>query len=157
MATELSTAGIQVKWAVEASAGVRPTSGFAAIRGVKVIPEIGGEPNNLDVTPLEEPTWRRSIPGLRDPGGAVGLTVNDYDDFRTDWDAMYTAFQTAKASGLATWWEINVPGLTSKPSFYFSGQPSELGFGGAEVDSPFENTPYITINKIEGWAAKSTT
>ena len=158
MAIELSTAGIQIKYAAEATAGTRPTTGYTALKGVKSIPEIGGEPNNLDATPLEETGWHRYIPGLNDSGGALGITVNDYDDFRTSWAAMMTAYATAKAAGKGMWFEINIPGMAaaSKPSFFFSGVPDDLGFGGAEVDAVFENTAYITVNKIHGWDTAST-
>ena len=155
MAIELSTAGITVKWAVEATAGTRPTAGYAEIVGVKSISEFNPEPNMIDVTPLKEPEWHRYIPGLRDAGGAQQLTVNDYDDFRTSWDAMMTAYETAKETGKALWIEYNVPGITGKPSFYYSATPQPLGFNGAEVDSANDNVAYLTPNIVAGWAAAS--
>ena len=155
MAIELSTAGIKVKWAVEATAGTRPTTGYAELVGVKSISEFNPEPNQIDVTPLAETTWHRYIPGLKDVGGAQQLTVNDYDDFRTSWDAMMTAYTTASATGKALWIEYNVPGLTDKPSFYYSAVPQDLGFNGADVDSAYENVAYLTPNKVSGWAAAS--
>ena len=155
MAIELSTAGITVKWAVEATAGTRPTTGYAAFVGVKSISEFNPEPNNIDVTPLDEQEWHRYIPGLKDVGGAQQLTVNDYDDFRTSWDAMMEAYETAKASGKALWIEYNVPGITSKPSFFYSATPQSLGFNGAEVDSAYENVAYLMPNKVAGWATAS--
>ena len=155
MAIELSTAGITVKWAVETVAGTRPTTGYAAFSGIKSISEFNPEPNQLDVTPLDETTWHRYIPGLKDVGGAQQLTVNDYDDFRTSWDAMMTAYATAKAAGKALWIEYNVPGITTNPSFFYSAEPQDLGFNGAEVDAVFENVVYLTPNKVAGWAAAS--
>ena len=156
MAIELITAGILVRWAIEATAGTRPTTGYVAFKGIKSIPEFGGEPNQLDCTPLEETEWHRYIPGLKDAGGSVGLTVNDYDDFRSSWSSMMTAYNTAKASGKALWIEYLVPGLTSKPSFFYSATPSDLGFGGAEVDGVFENVAYLTPNKVHGWDTSAT-
>ena len=157
MAIELSTAGITVKWAVEATANTRPTSGYTKLSGVKSISEFNPEPNQIDVTPLDEETWHRYIPGLKDVGGAQQLTVNDYDDFRTSWDALMTAYTTASATGKGLWIEYNVPGITSKPSFFYRAVPQDLGFNGAEVDSAFENVVYLTPNMIAGWAAASTT
>lgn len=157
MAIELSTAGIKVKWAVESTAGTRPTTGYTELVGVKSISEFNPEPNQIDVTPLAETTWHRYIPGLKDVGGAQQLTVNDYDDFRTSWDAMMTAYTTAKATGKALWIEYNVPGITTNPSFYYSAVPQDLGFNGADVDSAYENVAYLTPNKVAGWAAASTT
>ena len=155
MAIELSTAGIKVKWAVETVAGTRPTTGYAELVGVKSISEFNPEPNQIDVTPLAEEVWHRYIPGLKDAGGAQQLTVNDYDDFRTSWDALMTAYETAVAAGKALWIEYNVPGLTSKPSFFYSAVPQDLGFNGADVDSAYENIVYLTPNKVAGWAAAS--
>lgn len=157
MAIELSTAGITVKWAVEATANTRPTTGYTKLSGVKSISEFNPEPNQIDVTPLDEETWHRYIPGLKDVGGAQQLTVNDYDDFRTSWDALMTAYTTASATGKGLWIEYNVPGITSKPSFFYRAVPQDLGFNGAEVDSAFENVVYLTPNMIAGWAAASTT
>lgn len=156
MAIELSTAGITVKWAVEATANTRPTSGYTKLSGVKSISEFNPEPNQIDITPLDEGTWHRYIPGLKDVGGAQQLTVNDYDDFRTSWDALMTAYTTASATGKGLWIEYNVPGITSKPSFFYRAVPQDLGFNGAEVDSAFENVVYLTPNMIAGWAAAST-
>lgn len=156
MAIELSTAGITVKWAVEATANTRPTSGYTKLSGVKSISEFNPEPNQIDVTPLDEETWHRYIPGLKDVGGAQQLTVNDYDDFRTSWDALMTAYTTASSTGKGLWIEYNVPGITSKPSFFYRAVPQDLGFNGAEVDSAFENVVYLTPNMIAGWAAAST-
>lgn len=156
MAIELSTAGITVKWAVEATAGTRPTSGYVKLSGVKSISEFNPEPNQIDITPLDEGTWHRYIPGLKDVGGAQQLTVNDYDDFRTSWDALMTAYTTASSTGKGLWIEYNVPGITSKPSFFYRAVPQDLGFNGAEVDSAFENVVYLTPNMIAGWAAAST-
>lgn len=154
MATELSTAGILVKYAVEATAGTRPTSGYTAIPGIKSISDFNPEPNQLQVTPLSETKQHRYIPGLKDPGGAVSLTVNHYEDFRTAWTTMYTAYETAAATGKALWVEYYIP---DDQSFFYRAIPSELGFGGADVDSVLENVAYFTPNSVGQWAAHSTT
>ena len=155
MAIELSTAGIKVKWAVEGSVGGgRPTSGYLEIKGVKSIPEFNPEPSTLEVTDLSDTEWKRYIPGLKDPGGAIGLTVNDFADFRTSWDGMLTAYATAKAAGKKLWVEYVIPGMTD--SFYYEAVPSALGFNGAEVDSVLENVAYFTPNSAPVWAAAST-
>lgn len=163
MALELSTAGILVKWAVETTAGTRPTTGYATIRGVKSIPEFNPTPNNLDVTDLSDTEYKRSTPGLKDPGGALGLTVNDYSAFRADWSAMLTAYEAAKAEGKGLWVEYMIPGLTDGAtlspkniSYYYAAIPSKLGFNGAEVDAVLENVAYFTPNGEPVWAERST-
>lgn len=149
---EISTAGILLKYAVEATAGTRPASGFTTIPNVKSIPEFNAEPSNLEVTDLSDTVWKRYIPGLKDIGGAIAITVNFNDSFKDVWETMMTASETAKAAGKQTWFEYAIPGMDS---FYFSGEPSELGFVGADTDSVFEGSVYITPNEIVGFAAAS--
>ena len=69
---------------------------------------------------------------------------------------MMTAYETAKAQNKALWIEYYVPGLSTKPSFFYSATPSDLGFGGADVDAVYENTAYLTPNKVHGWDTAST-
>lgn len=59
MANEISTAGIALKWAVETTAGTRPTTGFATIPNIKSIPEFNPEPSTLEVTDLSDTEWKR--------------------------------------------------------------------------------------------------
>ena len=59
MANEISTAGILLKYAVETTAGTRPTTGFTQIPNVKSIPEFNAEPSNLEVTDLSDTVWKR--------------------------------------------------------------------------------------------------
>lgn len=152
MANEVSTAGVKVKYAVEGTAGTRPTSGYITIPNVKVSPELGGEPETLEVTDLSDTTWRRYIPGLKDPGGAVSLTANLTTAFVTAWSTMRTATATGKASGKATWYEIYVPGVNS---FYFKGEGVELGVDSMEVGAVSEQTAYIVVNGVHGWDSSS--
>lgn len=139
MALELSTAGILVKYAIEASAGVRPTSGYVTIPGVKSIPDFGSDVPTLDSTTLAATKNKTYVPGLRDSGGAVGLTVNDYSAFRTAWTTMMAAYATAKGSGLGLWVEYCYPAGSGIDSFYYPAEPTAIGYGGAEVDAVLEN------------------
>lgn len=153
MAIELSTAGILVKWAVEATAGTRPTTGYKKIRGIKNISDFNPEPEMLEVTDLSDAEWRRHIPGLKDANSIQSLTVNDFADFRTDWDEVISAFNTAKVDGKEIWIEYSIPNFKS---FYYCGIPSKLGFNGAEVGAVLENVAFVTPNKIHGWDTSST-
>ena len=153
MANEISTAGILLKYAVEATAGTRPTSGYAQIPNIKGIPEFNPEPSTLDVTDLSDTEWLRYIPGLKDPGGAIAFTANFTSAFKTAWESVVSAAETALATNKATWWEVMVPKFGS---FYFAGMPSELGLPASEVDAVFEGDVYVTPNQIHGWDTSST-
>lgn len=154
MALEISTAGILLKYAAEATAGTRPTTGYTKIPNIKSTADFNPEPNTLEVTDLSDLVWKRYIEGLRDPGGALSFTANLTSAFKTAWETLVTAYSTALASNKLVWFEIMVPTIGS---FYFAGKPAELGINSYETDAVAEINVYITPNKIEGWATSSTT
>lgn len=152
MALEIATSGIKVKYAIEAVAGTRPTSGYTEIPDITSIPEYNPQPSNLQVTNLSDTKFHRYIPGLQDPGGAMGFSANDTTALHTVWDAMVSAAATARASGLALWIEYAIP---NRDSMYYTAIPTELGFGGADVDAVLTTTCYLTPNSEPLWDTAS--
>lgn len=55
---ELNTIGIKLKYATEATAGTKPTTGFTEIQNITSIGEISSDPDTLDVTNLSD-TYKR--------------------------------------------------------------------------------------------------
>jgi hypothetical protein len=151
----VSTAGMLVKYAVEATAGTRPTSGYTTIPGVKAIPAIFNDPNMLQSTPLSATKNHTYIEGLNDSGGSIQLTVNDYDAFRTAWTACVAAFDEL-TGGKTMWFEIAYQDGSNLESFYFPAQPLKLGFGGADVDAVLENNLNLAPQGDYEFAAAST-
>lgn len=149
MANEISTAGIQVGWAVETTAGSRPSS-YASIPNVKTIGDMNQSPATYEVTDLSDLVWKRYIPALRDSGGAIPFTVNINATFETAWASIVSAAESAASANKACWFQITVPNWTKK--WYFAGIPSPLGFPQVDTDSVFDGDVYITPNQIAGWA-----
>lgn len=154
MAFAIHNAGITLKSCVETTAGTRPTTGFTQVARLRSMPDFNPAPNLIDVTELDELHDTQHLTGLRNQGDAKAFHANLTDDFLTKWDALVSAYETAQASGKAMWFEITHPKLAK--SFYFAGEPTPLGFAGAEVDNALEIDAYITPQKIIGWADKST-
>ena len=152
----VSTAGMLVKYAVEATAGTRPTSGYTTIPGVKAIPAVFNEPNALQSTDLSAEKNHSYIPGLGDSGGAIALTANDAAEFRTRWNACVTAY-AGLTGGKKMWFEFAYRADTGLESCYFPGEPLPLGFGGAEVDAVLENNANIMPTGDYEFAAASIT
>ena len=155
MAIYLSTIGVHLKYAVEATAGTRPTSGYTDLVGVKSIPALTSTPDTLETTTLNETEYKTYIPGLKDLGGALNFTFNLSNDLKTAWDALMTAYSTAAAAGKATWFEVVVPGLTE--SLFFKGEPSAMGLPEMGVNSVAEVENSITPTGAPIWGTKSTT
>ena len=142
MAINLSTAGIKLKYAVESTKGTRPTSGYIALTGAKTTPSLNPSPETLETTTLDELEYKTYIDGLKDLGGALEFTFNLTQQLVNEWDALMTAYETAKAAEKATWFVIEIPGLTK--AFYFTGNPSAMGIPETSVNSVLEITNYIT-------------
>ncbi len=141
-AINLSTIGVQLWYAVETTAGTRPTTGYTRIYGIKSTPSLNPSPDTLETTTLDELEYKTYIDGLKDLGGAIEFTFNLTEELVTAWDALMTAYTAAKATGKATWFTIVVPGLSK--SFYFTGNPSNMGLPETSVNTVLEITNYIT-------------
>lgn len=149
MAIDLSTAGIRIGFATESTAGTKP-SAYTNLKNPKSIPDMNPEPNTLDVTSLNDTEWKRYIPGLKDIGGAIGITFGASDAFHTAWKTLCSTAATAKAQGKATWFVFYIPGYTE--SFFMTAEPVMYGMPAAEVDSVLDVTVNIVPTGNFGWA-----
>lgn len=152
MAINLSTAGVQLLYAPEATAGTRPTTGYVRIKGIKSTPSLNPSPETLETTTLDETEWKTYIDGLKDPGGALEFTFNLTEELYDTWDELMTAYETAKTTHKAIWFEILIPGLTN--AVFFTGNPSAIGLPETTVSSVLETTNYIIPTNAPEWFAK---
>lgn len=154
MAIELSTAGVSVQYAVEGTAGTRPTTGYTTLTGMKSIPSLNPAPDTIETTDLSQLEFKTYIDGLKDVGGALEFTANLTAAFMTLWETLVSAYETGKESSKATWFAIVIPGLSK--AFYFRGNPAAMGMPAVEVNNVLETSVYITPTLVEGWASKPT-
>jgi len=150
MAVALNTLGVSVSWAVEATAGTRPTTGYTVIPNIKEVPEMNPSPETLESTDLSQTEYKTYVEGLKDLGGALSFVANFNDDLSTKWDALMTAYNGAE--GKAIWFEIKHPKLAK--AVYFTGQPSAMGLPSMSVNSILETNLYITPTNAPIWANK---
>lgn len=156
MAINLSTAGIHLLYAVEETAGTRPTasSAYTDLVGVKSTPSLNPSPDTLETTSLNETEYKTYVDGLKDLGGSLEFTFNLTQELVDLWDTLMTAYETAKETNKATWFLISIPGLTN--GLYFKGNPASMGLPETSVNSVLETTNYITPTAAPIWAAKPT-
>lgn len=149
MSQRLSTAGMNLSYAVEATAGTKPTS-FTIVPEVKVTPSTNPEPNGIDVTPLSETDFIQYIAGLKDLGGVLSFTANLTADLLEAWNTtLISASETAAASGKATWFCITHPKLTK--AVFFKGEPVPCGMNETSVNAALETTLYVAPQSAPEW------
>lgn len=150
----LSTAGMTLQYAVETSAGTRPTTGYIKIPEVKSMPSFNPSPNTIDSTTLEETEYMTYVQGLKDLGGALEYGANLTGDLIDAWDTLMSAYDDAIEEGKQIWFAVVHPKLAD--ATYFVGTPAPLGLNEASVDSMLETTLYITPNSAPVMAVAPT-
>ncbi len=154
MGIALSTAGVTVGYAVEATAGTRPITGYKVIPDIKEVPEMNPEPETLETTTLAETEYKTYIEGLKDLGGALSFLANYTTELETAWSALVEEYQDAKGTGKAVWFEVKHPGLAK--SVFFTGQPSAMGLPAMSVGAVLETNLFITPTNAPSWETKTT-
>jgi len=154
MAINLSAAGVSVNYAIEATAGVRPTTNYERLVGIKETPELNPEPSSLDATTLDETEYKVYVQGLKDIGGALSFLANFTQVLVDQWDELMSEYEAAEAAGKAVWFAIIIPGIDE--ACFFTGTPSALGMPAASVDAILETNLYITPTNAPAWETKPT-
>ena len=153
MSQRFSTAGMLLVYAVEATAGTRPTTGYTKIPEVKSMPSFNPAPETIQSTTLEETEYHTYVEGLKDLGGALEFGANLTADLISAWETCNTAHDDL-AGGKAMWFAVVHPKLDK--AVFFKGDPSPLGLNEATVGSIAETTLYITPNSAPEWQTKPT-
>jgi hypothetical protein len=73
MGIALSTIGIKVSYAVETTAGTRPTADYTHIPDLKSIPSFNPSPNTADATTFDNTEYTSYVQLLKDLGGALEI------------------------------------------------------------------------------------
>ena len=115
----LTTLGVKVGYAVEATAGTKPSSGLTTLTRINSIGEISIDSEAIDVSALEDYVTRYKA-GRANPSETIDVVVNVTDDTTTAWAGVISAYE-ALTGGKACWLEIVVPGLTK--AFWIRFQP----------------------------------
>lgn len=142
MGIALSTIGIKVSYAVETTAGTRPTTGYKHIPDLKSIPSINPAPNTADATTFDNLEYTTYVQLLKDNGGALEISANFTQELFEVWDAMVNAYETAIKDGKETWICFDIPGFAK--SAFVTVQPARMGIPEASANALLETTVFIT-------------
>ena len=158
MSQRLTTAGLSLSYAVEASAGTRPTtaSSYTAIAEIKDMPSFNPTPESIESTTLSETEFKTYEAGLKDLGGVLEFKANLTSDLLTAWNTtLIGAYTTGIASNKATWFCVQHPSLAN--AVYFKGTPVAIGLNEASVNAMLETTLFVALTSAPEWQAKPTT
>ena len=108
---DLTTLGVTFGYAVETTAGQKPTT-FTQLERCNEIAGITLETEQIDVSALEDSITQYAA-GRQDTGGTWEVTFNLNNETLEAIQDLYEASETAKTSGLRTWFEVIFPSLTS--------------------------------------------
>lgn len=153
MSQRYSTAGMFLAWAVETTAGTRPTTGYTIVPEVKSMPSFNPAPETIESTTLLETEYKTYVEGLKDLGGALEFGANLTADLITAWETVNSTHDNL-TDGKAMWFAVVHPKLDK--AVFFEGDPSPLGLNEAVVGSMAETTLYVTANSAPAWEAKPT-
>lgn len=142
MGIALSTIGVKVSYAVETTAGTRPTTGYKHIPDLKSIPSINPAPNTADATTFDNTEYTSYVQLLKDIGGALEITANFTQELFEVWDNMVDEYETAIASSKELWICFDIPGFDK--AAFITVQPARMGIPEASANSLLETTVFIT-------------
>ena len=143
----ISTVGALVGYAIETTAGTKPTT-FKLLHRINATDEISIETETIDASALEDEI-ERTIAGRGSTGGTFGVTVNVTDETITEWENIISEYDTAKKSGKAMWYEEYFPAL-QKAFFTKVEPPAVIPKPALEQNGLLTVTMTLTINEYVG-------
>ena len=143
----ISTLGSLTGYAVETTAGVKPTT-FKMLHRINASDEIAIETETIDASALED-MIERTIAGRGSTGGTFGVTVNVTDETITEWETLIKEYETAKTAGKAMWYEEYFPSL-EKAFFTKIEPPTVIPKPAREQNGLLTVTMTLTINEYVG-------
>lgn len=142
----LTTIGVHVSYAIEATKGERPTAkaDYTELFGITSTPNLNVSPNTGDATPLSETSSVRKVALLKDYGDTLEFKMLSNDEYTDAWDEAAKAAQTGLADGKNCWFAIEHP--KKKKVQFFKATPLEIDFGEMAVNSVWETSGFVTPN-----------
>ena len=149
----LSTLGVVMGYAVETTAGTKPTA-YSALDRINNIGGIQMDVEKIDASALED-TQTKYVAGRADTGGDWSITVNFTDETVTEWENLISAYNTGAASGLQLWLQVQIPNQ-SKAFFVIAQPPQQLPMPEIGQNELLTVEISMTVVEFKGWLTKET-
>ena len=147
----LSTLGITFGYGVETTAGTKPGT-FTQLTRINSIGGISITPETIDASALED-SVEKSVAGRASTGATWEVVINYTPDTASEWASVISAYNTGKASGLQTWFEVIVPSMTDG-FFVIAEPPQEIPMPELGQNALLTVTMSLTIVDYKGTLTK---
>lgn len=138
----LTSIGLVVAVAVEATAGTRPVTNYYKVPGVTDLPDLDFDPDTIETTSYDNLDYKSYLPGLKDTGGIVSLEAN-YTEYGVGmWDDMAATIE-ADTTGIKAWILVSIEGTTTK--WFIPAKLVETGIPTAPVNDKVSTTYKFTV------------
>lgn len=143
----ISTLGALVGYALETTAGTKPTT-FKRLHRINATDEIAIETETIDASALEDEV-ERTIAGRGSTGGTFSVTVNVTDETITEWTNLINEYKERTSTDLAMWYEEYFPAL-QKAFFVKIEPPSTIPKPAADQNGLLTVAMTLTITEYVG-------
>lgn len=145
MSIALTSIGAKVSYAMETTAGTRPTTGYTKIPKVTEIPEMNPTPDILDTTSLDNLQYTTGTSGLKtlDALAFVARFSQElFDLYEAESTGIIALYNAGRNQSLGMWICIDIDGLNK--SCYIPVEPSPLGMPAVSTNSVIDVSLYFT-------------
>ena len=108
----------------------------------------------IDASALED-TATKYVAGRADTGGDWSITVNFTDETQAQWADLISDYNTAQASGLALWLQVQIPNQ-SDAFFVIAQPPQQLPMPEIGQNELLTMEVSMTVVEYKGWQTKVT-
>lgn len=142
----ISTLGALVGYALETTAGEKPTT-FKRLHRINATDEIAIETETIDASALEDEI-ERTIAGRGSTGGTFSVTVNVTDETIKEWEDLITEYK-GRGANCQMWYEEYFPAL-SKAFFCKIEPPTTIPKPAADQNGLLTVAMTLTIAEYVG-------
>lgn len=147
----LSTIGVQLGYAVETTAGTRPTTGYKELTRINSIGGVTVDLEQIDASALIDKTTK-NIAG-RGSVGDWSVTVNVTNDTIAEWQGVKDAADEGKTADKGLWFEIIHPQITDG-YFVKAELPDVLPWSDTSQNELLTMEISLTVAEVLGYATK---
>lgn len=144
----ISTLGVKFGYGIETNAGDKPST-FRQLTRINSIGGITISTETIDASALEDETTK-SVAGRGNADSTMAVTVNLTQDTIAEWEALISAYTTAKDNGKAVWFEVYSPSLGGDAFFVVAEPPLHIPMPETNQNELWTVEMTLTVNDYKG-------